>query len=230
MLWGRHSASLSLGLICTLPLWLLYEGGRLHLGTELPLNGAEAALFALFRAMGSAGPPLLRLLAGLLVAGSALLLLRRQVPLFRLAPLVIGEGFLWGCLIGPLGLLVARGLALGPASFWPQGFFCAIGAGLYEELAFRLFLLSLLQLLLAKVCRFHDLPPLLAPALAILVSGLLFALAHHLAPGTPAPGGWVFLFRSVMGVLLGVLFVLRGFGVVVYAHTWYDMIIYLDQS
>lgn len=229
-MWGRDSASLALGLICTLPLWILYEGARLELGPALPLNGAEAALFALFGAMGPYGPMLMRLLAGLFVAGASVLLLLRNVPFLRLAPLVVLEGLLWGSLIGPLGLLVARGFPLGPGSFWPQGVLCAIGAGLYEELAFRLFLLSLLQLLFGRVCRFHDIPPLLAPVGAILVSGLLFALAHHLAPGTPPPVGWVFLFRSIMGILLGLLFVLRGFGVVVYAHTWYDMIIYLDRG
>jgi hypothetical protein len=38
----------------------------------------------------------------------------------------------------------------------------------------------------------------------------------------------VFLFRAVAGVVLGVIFVVRGFAVCVYAHAVYDLHYYLS--
>ena len=38
----------------------------------------------------------------------------------------------------------------------------------------------------------------------------------------------VFVFRTVAGVLLGVLFITRGLGVCVYTHAMYDVFFYLS--
>ena len=179
-----------------------------------------------FGSMGRVGLPLLRGIAGVLVLGSGLLLLKRKVPLLRVGPLVVLEGLVWGSLIGPLGLLFARQLFPGPAGGWEETFFRSVGAGLYEELVFRLFLLSLLYFLLALALAFHDVPRLFAGGGAVVLSGVLFALAHHLGAGGDPLSARVLVFRSIMGVLLGLLFVFRGFGVVVYTHAWYDILFY----
>ena len=225
--WFRHSPSLAVGCFCVLPLWAAYEWARSGEGLSLPPNGAEALILWIFGSMGEAGWLLLRGAAGLLVLGSGFLLLKRRVPWIRVGLLVVLEGLVWGSLIGPLGLLFSRKLmAGGGCSSWEEILFRSLGAGLYEELFFRLFLLSLLYFLFSRALAFHDAPRIAAMAASILLSGFLFALAHHLGPGGEPLVGRVLLFRTVMGVLLGILFVLRGFGVVVYAHAWYDILFY----
>ncbi len=224
--WFRHSPSLAVGCFCTLPLWLAYEWARSAQGLALPPNGAEAIVLWVFGSMGDVGLPLLRATAGALVLGSGFLLLKRRVPVVKVCLMVVLEGLLWGSLVGPLGLLFARRLAPGLPLDWEATLFRSIGAGLYEELLFRLFLLSLLYLLFSRAFAFHDLPRILAMGAAVLLSGFLFALAHHLGPGGDPLEGRVLLFRFVMGVLLGILFVARGFGVVVYTHAWYDLLFF----
>ncbi len=224
--WFRHSPSLAVGCFCTLPLWAAYEWARSARGLALPPNGAEALVLWAFGSMGRPGLVLLRWTAGLLVVGSGLLLLKRRVPFLRIFPLVVLEGLVWGSLIGPLGLLFARRLMPGAAGGWEAVFFRSVGAGLYEELFFRLFLLSLLYLLLSRAFAFHGLHRFFALGGAVLLSGFLFALAHHLGPGGEPISGRVLLFRTIMGVLLGVLFVFRGFGVAVYTHAWYDILFF----
>jgi len=224
--WFRHSHSLAVGCFCTLPLWAAYEWARSARGLALPPNGAEALLLWAFGSMGGPGLVLLRWMAGLLVIGSGLLLLERRVPLLRIFPFVILEGLVWGSLIGPLGLLFARQLMPGSARGWEAVLFRSVGAGLYEELFFRLFLLSLLYLLFSRAFAFHGLPRAFALGAAVVLSGFLFALAHHLGPGGDPLSGRLLLFRTVMGVLLGLLFVFRGFGVAVYTHAWYDILFF----
>jgi len=95
------------------------------------------------------------------------------------------------------------------------------GAGVYEEALFRLLLMGGLVLVVH-----HGLggaSTWVVPA-AALVSALLFSQAHHTIGGEPFDRG-VFLFRTAMGVLLGLLYWGRGLGIAVYTHTLYDVAI-----
>lgn len=94
----------------------------------------------------------------------------------------------------------------------------AIGAGLYEEMLFRLVGLALLHFILRDLIQF---PEKWASGLAITLSALAFAAYHR--PDLPAQ--WPdFLFYSLAGVYLGIVYVLRGFGVVVGTHAMYDVV------
>jgi hypothetical protein len=96
-----------------------------------------------------------------------------------------------------------------------------IGAGIYEEVLFRLGLfLGLFGLL-----RVVKLPKLLALTLAALAAAAAFAAAHHVGPyGEPVRTDY-FLFRSLAGLYFTLLFVLRGFGIAVGAHAGYDVLV-----
>jgi membrane protease YdiL (CAAX protease family) len=102
-----------------------------------------------------------------------------------------------------------------------QDLVCFLGAGIYEEALFRLLLLSLLGFLF----RLGDLPPRGADVLAILVSALIFAAAHHIGPAGEPFGGYVFLFRSIAGIYFALLYQYRGFGIAVGAHAGYDVLV-----
>ncbi len=104
---------------------------------------------------------------------------------------------------------------------WPQLVsFC--GAGLYEELAFRLLLLPGLIWALIR-CRLN---PYWATGLAVVLSSLFFAATHceFLNPAA-LPFEWPsFMARVVVSIFFCAVFLFRGFGVVVGAHVFYDVI------
>jgi len=102
-----------------------------------------------------------------------------------------------------------------------------IGAGIYEELIFRLILMCVLMML------FQDLIGLSHKAsiiLSVLVSAALFSAHHHivfvggqLALGAPF-NLTEFSFRIVAGVYFAVVFAVRGFGITAGTHAFYDII------
>ena len=76
-----------------------------------------------------------------------------------------------------------------------------------------------------RAVRGWGLPRWVAGAFAIVVSALVFSWFHHLC-GEPFDRGR-FVFRTMAGVLLGLLMWARGYGVCVYTHTVYNMYFYL---
>jgi hypothetical protein len=114
----------------------------------------------------------------------------------------------------------------------------SVGAGLYEEYLFRLLLVPALIAGCALIIRQKS----AAAVLAVAVSSLIFAAAHYLPSDSSAlspvayfdaleavwqqPSLWYgFLFRGLAGAAFGTLFVLRGFGVTVGAHAFYDVLV-----
>lgn len=106
---------------------------------------------------------------------------------------------------------------------WQHRLTLSIGAGLYEELLFRLILISALHFVFGDVMK---LPPLLAYGIPAVISAVGFAYYHANAGSTSLPGA-VFLFYSIAGVYFAALFIQRGFGVVVATHALYDIIVLL---
>ncbi|MDG2031548.1 MAG: CPBP family intramembrane metalloprotease [Phycisphaerales bacterium] len=101
----------------------------------------------------------------------------------------------------------------------------SIGAGLYEELVFRMLIVFVLHTLVVDVLRFSNAAGL---TVAILVSALLFSFYHPVwdADGSLLMGRAAFYFAA--GLWFGLLYVVRGFGIVVAVHAFYDMAILLD--
>ncbi|UCF43813.1 MAG: CPBP family intramembrane metalloprotease [Planctomycetota bacterium] len=102
-----------------------------------------------------------------------------------------------------------------------------IGAGIYEELVFRLILICLLMLLFQDVLRLSRKNSII---LAVVISAALFSVHHHIVYldgrfGQSGPFSWMeFCFRAVAGVYFAVLFSIRGFGVTAGTHAFYDII------
>jgi membrane protease YdiL (CAAX protease family) len=102
-----------------------------------------------------------------------------------------------------------------------------IGAGIYEELVFRLILICLLMLLFQDLLRLTHKNSIV---LSVLISAALFSAHHHIDlfsgqlnindPFNPIR----FAFRTLAGIYFAVLFAIRGFGITAGTHAFYDII------
>jgi len=102
-----------------------------------------------------------------------------------------------------------------------------IGAGIYEELLFRLILICALMLLLQDVIGLEHTTSMI---ISIGVSAALFSLHHHIIFmhgrfDQTAVFNWPpFLFRTMAGVYFAGLFAVRGFGITAGTHAFYDIL------
>ena len=102
-----------------------------------------------------------------------------------------------------------------------------LGAGIYEELVFRLILICLLMLFFQDVLRLTRRNSLI---LSVLISAALFSAHHHVVFveghfGRTAAFNWTeFGFRTIAGVYFAILFAIRGFAITAGTHAFYDII------
>jgi hypothetical protein len=91
----------------------------------------------------------------------------------------------------------------------------SIGAGLYEELMFRMLLIAIVHTLLVDVGKAsHQ----LGAIIAVVVSAAAFAWYHPLKSSSDT------LFYFLAGLYFGAIYVVRGFGIVVAVHAFYDIV------
>jgi hypothetical protein len=224
-------------LVFVIPLMLAYEVGVLWHGGSAPATirtGADAWMRGMLGALGLTDQWLLPLLLVVTLLGWQVTNPRE----WRFSPATLGGMILESVLLAvalvgvsrliDMGFSVldqrgARLLAVAPPStrsdlFSLIGF---LGAGVYEEALFRLALVPVFYGLL----RLLQTPQVLASALAVTGSALLFSLAHH--AGTPGEAFtlFAFIFRWMAGVYFAWVFVIRGFGIAVGTHTAYDILV-----
>ena len=96
-----------------------------------------------------------------------------------------------------------------------------IGAGIYEEVLFRLGLFVGAFFILRAI----KLPIVVAVVVASAGAAAAFAAAHHVGPYGEPMNSHVFLFRALAGLYFTALFVGRGFGIAVGAHAGYDVLV-----
>jgi hypothetical protein len=96
-----------------------------------------------------------------------------------------------------------------------------LGAGVYEELLFRLMLLPVA----AFAIRWMGLAGKPSLAIAVVLTSLAFAGAHHVGPHGESLDWFLILFRTLAGVFFCVLFIQRGFGIAAGTHAGYDILV-----
>ncbi len=137
---------------------------------------------------------------------------------------MFSESLLYAMILGPLALAPITGeLKFGGFSphldDFPLKLVVAAGAGFYEEAFFRFVILGAMFYLAKEVGKLR---PFAAGALALVLSGAFFSAAHFLAGGeTPDLG--TFIYRLAAGMILGLVFLTRGFGIAAWTHAIYDL-------
>jgi len=121
-------------------------------------------------------------------------------------------------LVGVYFLFASSGVSLMAAGEWKLMASLYLGAGVYEELVFRLGAFAVLSFLLLDVC---GMSRRRGVVLVVVLSALLFA-GYHMwgAAQYPYPA---LVFIALRGVYYGIIFHERGFGISVGVHTAYDL-------
>jgi len=97
----------------------------------------------------------------------------------------------------------------------------SLGAGLYEELFFRVILVSLL-IFIFKMFTTNE--PV-ATSLSIVSAALIFSGVHYVGFYGDTFTLHSFLFRFLFGLGLNLIYVKRGFGIAAWTHAVYDLIV-----
>lgn len=239
--WAESRQPLT-SLVFVTPLLVIYELGVLMLGPAAVRNGADVWLRRFLELLDFGQYFLLPALTVCILLGWHYVARR---------PWRVSRAVLFGMAIESLGLAICLRIILQVQATAFQrlgGLFAAgrlqvvadlsgaaaeligfFGAGIYEELLFRLILLSLV----AWAMRRLGATPRASTVAATLATSFLFAAAHYIGPyGDPVQlvrfAFWFgFLFRFLAGVFFSALFVYRGFGVAAGAHAGYDILVKL---
>lgn len=217
----RSNASTDLAL--TLPLFLVY-----HLGV-VTLNMRNAADFFTLELVGMAERNLLvywgiSLAIGLGIVMALLLLGKGDSFNKSRFALVAIEGAVYAMVMRTAAAHAVGALPMSNADAvggrWPA-LVMSLGAGLYEEIAFRVLLFGGGVVLLGLV--FGTVSRVALATIWAVVCAAAFSGWHYVgALGDP----WdlrSFVFRMVCGVAFTLIFVLRGFAPVVWTHALYDV-------
>lgn len=226
--WVRSERPLN-SLLFLLPLVVLYEvGAHAYTPTGGPPQHIVAftllqRFFALFGATGQHLPALavVGVLFSVHLAGSdpwdfspKILVWMALESLLLAIPLMV--------MCAAMALYIRPGLmAVGEPQF-VETFVFPIGAGIYEELVFRLIGFALLSSVAQDLL---GLPKRVTPWVVVVSSALLFSGYHYL--GQEAFTWSRFSFRAAAGIYLSLLYLYRGFGITAGAHASYDVLITL---
>ena len=103
----------------------------------------------------------------------------------------------------------------------PSKMAISVGAGLYEELLFRMVLIAVIHTLLVDAAKLSHAA---GATVAVVVSAAAFTVYHPVrdAVGTVSVRKVAFFFLA--GLYFAGIFVLRGFGIVVAVHALYDVV------
>ena len=129
-------------------------------------------------------------------------------------------GFLFSALASGSGggFAASYPVALGPGTSLVQRIALSLGAGLFEELVFRVILVGLLLAVTRLVFK-----EWLSVLVSITGAAFLFSVAHYVGPLGEQLLLNSFLFRWMAGLLFSALFYLRGFAITAYSHALYDI-------
>lgn len=237
--WARSKRPLHI-LVFLLPLILAYELGLLLLlrGDDgIITNKAHVTLIEFFDTFGipaSSG----FFLGGVLIVfvlfiwhllnrdswridGRTIALMALETVALTLPLIVLGQLIVQSAIsANALSMAGPTEQQLAELSLWAQ-LTVSIGAGLYEELMFRMLLIAMLHTLLVDLGK---LSWNWGAGIAIVLAAAAFTWYHPLEDGTGAISVQRVAFYFLAGLYFGLVYVARGFGIVVGVHALYDII------
>ena len=231
----RATKTATWGFLMALPLLILYEVGVIwtNAGREgiVRVSVDSTLLRTLLSNFGLTSE--LILLGIVLVTGVVILVWERKKNVeysFRYPGLILLESSIYAVILGmivsgltqmlvsPLMMVQQEG-SLG----LPLEIVLSFGAGLYEELVFRVLLVGGLFLVLRLI---FPQKRILMYVIAAVIGALCFSAIHHVGSMADPWEIQIFLFRTIFGLAFNVVFLIRGFAIVAWTHAIYDVMIF----
>src|ERR1041385_1301973 len=227
-------------LLFALPLLAFYQVLAVLLahGERSVRNGADVILQSLFTAVAGAwGPPLFMLC----LIGAGLWLVTRDMHAHgtrlrggvfvtmlgeSLALALVFGLFVGGVTKGVLSLLQTLAMPAGRELDWWTRLMVSLGAGIYEELLFRVLLVGALA---AGARALLGWRPMTAGVAATVAGAAIFSAFHYIGPYGDRLQVYSFVFRMVAGLFFSALYLARGFGITAWTHALYDVLLLLIQ-
>jgi len=217
----------------TLPLFFLYEINILFLSWDDILvvrNGADFLMRNIlesFDIYGLYGLGLVFFLGLLLTYIFFIKEDQQQEVNVNFLFIMLAESMLWSVV---LYLLLSKFMVLlmnpvGKAIL--QQVTLAIGAGIYEEFLFRVLLIAGLSGILGFVFMWDK---TFKNIIAVVLSGGIFSAFHFMGEYGDFFSMELFLIRFFAGLILGILYMYRGFGITAYTHSIYDLIVLIRMT
>jgi hypothetical protein len=151
---------------------------------------------------------------------------------------MLGESILYALLLGVVvgtathWLVGGWGARLALESFsvatlpLSHGIVLSLGAGVYEELVFRVLLVGgLAGAFLAAGLRKRQ-----AGLFAAVLAALVFSGFHYVGPFGDSFEVPSFVFRFLAGLTFSALYLLRGFGIAAWTHALYDVFLFVGRG
>ena len=222
-----------------LPLLLFYQVLAVVLahGTRSVRNGADVILQSLFVAVAGSWGPLVFMVC---LIGVGMWLVARDLRngsrlRARVFCGMLGESvllaLLFGFLVGGVTSGVLGGLQIlarpagGDLDRWTR-LMLSLGAGIYEELLFRVLLVGALAAAARALLGWRPVP---AGAAATLLGAAIFSAFHYIGPYGDRLQLYSFVFRMVAGLFFSALYLTRGFGITAWTHALYDVFLLVMQ-
>jgi membrane protease YdiL (CAAX protease family) len=224
---------LAVSLILVLPLLVLYQAGLWLMGYRV-VNGADLFTRMIYPEWGLKGLVLFNL--GVIAAVLVAIIRFEKRGRFRaglFAPLLL-ESLVYASVLGAAIVFLletarilavpGHGSGVDPSV---RAVILSVGAGVNEELVFRLLLIPVLQFVFADFLDWND---RISSVLAVLVSAAAFSGAHHVGAHGEALELASFAYRFVAGVIFALLYRFRSFAVAAYTHAIYDVLVLVPAA
>jgi len=225
-------------LLFALPLFIGYEVLQLAVsggpGGDIR-NGADVILQSLFaELMGRRGPmvfEIVLIVLGLILVGYDMRRRGRHLSkmvFFGMSLETLVLAILCGVLVGGITshLFGAMGLAIGAGQIEQTPLsvrlMLSLGAGLYEELLFRVIIVGVLAWGGHRILGWSK---RLAGIVAVTVGALAFSAIHYVGTYGDTLTLYSFVYRTLAGVFFSALYLLRGFGITAWTHALYDIFV-----
>ena len=226
-------------ILFALPLLLGYEALAAMLarpGHAELRNGADAILRGAFTAVAGVHGPLI-FMAAIILLGVGLVVRDLRASRDRIRPIVflgmIGEAAALAAIFGlVIGMTTAKllgslhALSIGPLeqTSWSTRLMLSLGAGLYEELFFRVLLVTGIA---AGARVVLGLGRRASGIIAAVVGAFIFSAFHYIGPYGDQLQLQSFVFRMLSGLAFSALYLVRGFGITAWTHSLYDAFLLL---
>ena len=229
----KQSKSPFYSFIFILPLFLIYEFGISAISSkDLPTirNGADVLLRRILATVGIGGVygMALMLLFGIVIAyfinKGKFKELRIRSNYFLI---MIFESIIWSMVLFAILFKGQLLLAKGTAKLLLQQIVLSIGSGIFEEFVFRVVLVSGLALIIGLFIKKRYWYKML---ISIVIAAVIFSAFHFIGEYADTPITSLFILRLSAGIILGYIYILRGFGIAAYSHSFYNLIVFTQLT